>query len=55
MPFKFSLLAAMTLALAAASSTVTAKSFKWAGSSDIQTMDIHSQNSALGNGIHAAV
>ncbi len=32
-----------------------AKPFKWAGSSDIQTMDIHSQNSALGNGIHAAV
>ena len=55
MPFKFSLLAATTLALAAASSTVTAKPFKWAGSSDIQTMDIHSQNSALGNGIHAAV
>ncbi|MFY3383504.1 ABC transporter substrate-binding protein [Paracidovorax sp. MALMAid1276] len=35
--------------------TVSAKPFKWAGSSDIQTMDIHSQNSALGNGIHAAV
>ncbi len=32
-----------------------AKPFKWSGSSDIQTMDIHSQNSALGNGIHAAV
>jgi|GEM_PF-2710339 len=31
-----------------------AKPFKWSGSSDIQTMDIHSQNSALGNGIHAA-
>jgi peptide/nickel transport system substrate-binding protein len=56
MPFKFSLLATATLAVATlASPTVWAKPFKWAGSSDIQTMDIHSQNSALGNGIHAAV
>lgn len=36
-------------------SIAVAKPFKWSGSSDIQTMDIHSQNSALGNGIHAAV
>jgi peptide/nickel transport system substrate-binding protein len=36
-------------------SSAWAKPFKWSGSSDIQTMDIHSQNSALGNGIHAAV
>lgn len=56
MPFKFSLPAAATLALAVVvSPAVLAKPFKWSGSSDIQTMDIHSQNSALGNGIHAAV
>ena len=55
MQFKRSLLAAATLALATVAPTVSAKPFKWAGSSDIQTMDIHSQNSALGNGIHAAV
>ncbi|HRL54966.1 MAG TPA: ABC transporter substrate-binding protein, partial [Acidovorax temperans] len=56
MAFKRSWLAAATLALATAVSPVaTAKPFKWAGSSDIQSMDIHSQNSALGNGIHAAV
>ena len=56
MPFKFSLPAAATLALAVVvSPAVSAKPFKWSGSSDIQTMDIHSQNSALGNGIHAAV
>ena len=45
-------LAVLTLAAAPAA---WAKPFKWSGSSDIQTMDIHSQNSALGNGIHAAV
>ncbi|KRC26947.1 ABC transporter substrate-binding protein [Acidovorax sp. Root217] len=55
MHFKHSLLAAATLALAAIAPHASAKPFKWAGSTDIQTMDIHSQNSALGNGIHAAV
>ena len=56
MAFKRSLLAAAVLSLATiVSPLVAAKPFKWAGSSDIQTMDIHSQNSALGNGIHAAV
>ena len=29
--------------------------FKWASASDIPTWDIHSQNNALGNGVHAAV
>ena len=55
MQFKRSLLAAATLALATVAPAVSAKPFKWAGSTDIQSMDIHSQNSALGNGIHAAV
>ena len=33
----------------------SAKTFKWTSASDIPTMDIHSQNNALGNGVHAAV
>jgi peptide/nickel transport system substrate-binding protein len=32
----------------------SAATFKWSSASDIPTMDIHSQNNALGNGIHAA-
>ena len=32
-----------------------AKPFKWSSASDIPTLDIHSQNNALGNGVHAAV
>ena len=32
-----------------------AKTFKWTSASDIPTWDIHSQNNALANGIHAAV
>ena len=31
------------------------KTFKWASASDIPTWDIHSQNNALANGIHASV
>ena len=31
------------------------KPFKWTSASDIPTWDIHSQNNALSNGIHAAV
>lgn len=34
---------------------VSAATFKWASASDIPTWDIHSQNNALGNGIHASV
>jgi peptide/nickel transport system substrate-binding protein len=34
---------------------VQAATFKWASASDIPTWDIHSQNNALGNGVHAAV
>jgi len=33
----------------------TAKTFKWSSASDIPTLDIHSQNNALGNGVHAAI
>ncbi|HMS27457.1 MAG TPA: ABC transporter substrate-binding protein [Burkholderiaceae bacterium] len=32
-----------------------AKTFKWTSASDIPTLDIHSQNNALGNGVHAAI
>ena len=56
MPFKFSLPTAATLALTVVvSPAMLAKPFKWSGSSDIQTRDIHSQTSALRNGIHAAM
>ena len=51
MSFKFALLVT-ALAL---SQTAGAKTFRWASASDIPTMDIHSQNNALGNGVHAAV
>ncbi len=34
---------------------VQAKTFKWTSASDIPTLDIHSQNNALGNGVHAAI
>ena len=49
--FKLAVLAA-ALAL---SQTASAKTFKWTSASDIPTMDIHSQNNALGNGVHAAI
>ncbi len=32
-----------------------AKTFRWSSSSDIPTLDIHTQNNALGNGVHAAI
>jgi peptide/nickel transport system substrate-binding protein len=51
MKFKFTLL---SLALMAATSA-SAATFKWSSASDIPTLDIHSQNNALGNGVHAAV
>jgi peptide/nickel transport system substrate-binding protein len=55
MKLKLALLAvAATAALAAAPGAI-AKTFKWTSASDIPTLDIHSQNNALGNGVHAAV
>jgi peptide/nickel transport system substrate-binding protein len=41
--------------LVLASVGVQAKTLKWSSASDIATWDIHSQNNALQNGIHAAV
>ena len=48
-------LAALSLALAATAAGLHAKTFKWTSASDIPTWDIHSQNNALANGIHASV
>ena len=49
-----SICAAALLALAAVPA-VQAKTFKWSSASDIPTMDIHSQNNALSNGVHASI
>jgi peptide/nickel transport system substrate-binding protein len=38
-----------------AAAPAVAATFKWSSASDIPTWDIHSQNNALGNGVHAAV
>jgi peptide/nickel transport system substrate-binding protein len=51
MQFKFTLLSVAIVAATSAS----AATFKWSSASDIPTLDIHSQNNALGNGVHAAV
>ena len=32
-----------------------ARTFRWSSAGDIPTLDIHSQNNALGNGVHAAI
>ncbi len=48
-------LLALSAALALGGAPLHAKTFKWSSASDIATWDIHSQNNALQNGIHAAV
>lgn len=53
MKYKIRLLA--IAAAMAAASIAQATTFKWSSASDIPTLDIHSQNNALGNGVHAAV
>ncbi len=55
MKLKFALLTAAAVAAFAATPALHAKPFKWSSASDIPTLDIHSQNNALGNGVHAAV
>lgn len=53
---KVQMRAATILAAAvAACSPALGITFKWASASDIPTWDIHSQNNALGNGVHAMV
>ena len=49
------LVLALGLAGLMGAATVQAKPFKWSSASDIPTLDIHSQNNALGNGVHAAI
>jgi peptide/nickel transport system substrate-binding protein len=54
--FKPSFIAlAVAVSTAAIAPATMAKTFKWTSASDIPTLDIHSQNNALGNGVHAAV
>jgi peptide/nickel transport system substrate-binding protein len=48
-------LVAIGAALAVSGLAAQAKTFKWTSASDIATWDVHSQNNALQNGIHAAV
>ncbi|HEX2545670.1 MAG TPA: ABC transporter substrate-binding protein, partial [Ramlibacter sp.] len=55
MKFRSALMAAAAAAAMAIAPSVLAKPFKWSSASDIPTLDIHSQNNALGNGVHAAV
>lgn len=44
-----------TVALHGLAETAAAKTFRWTSASDIPTWDIHSQNNALANGVHAMV
>ena len=50
-----STLTLLALAGAIVAAPAGAQTFKWASASDIPTWDIHSQNNALANGVHAAV
>ncbi|TSE19424.1 Heme-binding protein A [Tepidimonas alkaliphilus] len=45
----------MAAAFALGASGAWAKAFRWASAGEIPSWDIHSQNNALSNGIHAAV
>ena len=49
------LTASLVLAGVMTAGLVQAKTFKWASAGEISTWDIHSQNNALQNGLHAAV
>jgi peptide/nickel transport system substrate-binding protein len=55
MKFKLALWSVATAAALLAAPVLHAKPFKWTSSAEIATWDIHSQNNALQNGIHAAV
>ena len=48
-------LAVLCAAMALGAASTHAKTFKWTSASDIPTWDIHSQNNALANGVHASV
>jgi peptide/nickel transport system substrate-binding protein len=51
MKFKLAMVASAVLM----SSSAMATTLRWTSASDIPTLDIHSQNNALGNGVHAAI
>jgi peptide/nickel transport system substrate-binding protein len=55
MKLKTALLCAAIFAALGAAPALQAKPFKWSSASDIPTLDIHSQNNALGNAVHAAI
>ncbi|WP_042421297.1 ABC transporter substrate-binding protein [Comamonas granuli] len=55
MKFQFSLLSMAAAAAMLVAPAVQAKPFKWASQGEISTWDIHSQNNALQNGLHANV
>ena len=48
-------IALVCAAMVFGSGALHAKTFKWTSASDIPTWDIHSQNNALGSGVHASV
>jgi peptide/nickel transport system substrate-binding protein len=55
MRIKYALLCAAAAAAMSVAPGAWAKTFRWASAGEISTWDIHSQNNALQNGIHAAV
>ena len=55
MKLKLTLLGVAAAAALAVAPLAQAATFKWSSASDIPTLDIHSQNNALGNGVHAAI
>jgi peptide/nickel transport system substrate-binding protein len=55
MKLKTALLCAAAMTALGAAPMLHAKPFKWTSASDIPTLDIHSQNNALGNGVHASI
>ena len=50
-----SAITAVVLTTVFAAAPAAAVTFKWTSASDIPTWDIHSQNNALSNGVHASV
>lgn len=55
MKLNHSLLAVAAAAALLFAPSLQAKPFKWASQGEIATWDIHSQNNALQNGLHANV
>ena len=49
------LVAAVLAAMVALPAAAQNRTFKWTSASDISSLDIHSQNNALNNGVHASI